>query len=104
MCRHIETEAEKNASSREKLSAALYRCDRLPKEWCDDAKTIMAAARLHLSTLPLTKKVWRVSYSHHGGTRTWSTWPTETQAVESATCALRCGKSCVSINSYDEPF
>lgn len=53
MCFHRpETEAERNASDHEKLLAALNRCDRLSKEWCEDAKTIMAAARKHLATLP----------------------------------------------------
>lgn len=62
-----ETEAERNASDRERLTAALARYDNIPKDWCSDTKTIVAAARKHLDALPAAPKtkiveVWHVEF------------------------------------------
>lgn len=103
MCNRPATEAEKNASQRDRLKAAIERAENADKRLCDDSRTIIAAARMHLDTLPKTKKEWRVSYSELGETKTWNKWPNEAEALDSAMGALRCGKSCVSINSYDVP-
>jgi hypothetical protein len=66
-------------------------------------RRVVDAARKHLETLPKTRTEWRVSYSEGGETRTWRTKVTEQEAVESGAYALACGKSCVSINSYQVP-
>lgn len=66
-------------------------------------KTLRDAARKHLDTLPETKTEWRVSYYEDGETRTWNRWSSEDEALESGAHAMRCGKSGVSINSYQVP-
>ncbi len=52
MCFHHETE-------REKLERAIKRLE--AREWCDDAKLALAAARRHLDTLPKPKRKVRVA-------------------------------------------
>jgi hypothetical protein len=39
-------------TERERLEEALVRTRNLKREWCDDGKLIMEAARKHLATLP----------------------------------------------------
>jgi hypothetical protein len=103
MCNLLDTESEENATEREKLQRAILRAENADKRLCDDSRTIIEAARRHLATLPKTKKMWRVSHSECGETKTWNVWAAKADALWSAQDALKCGKSCVSINSYDAP-
>ncbi len=50
-------------SERDELEVALKRTDALAKEWCEDGKRIIAAARKHLATLPRPTKSYAVQGS-----------------------------------------
>lgn len=75
MCNQGTTEPEK--TERQKLEEALTRVDALAKEWCEDGKRIIAAARKHLSTLPkplrkVRVKSWALVGPDGSITYTWS--------------------------------
>lgn len=54
MCNRPETDDEK-MDARAKLEAALKRAGNADRHLCDDSKTIIAAARRHLDTMPKPK-------------------------------------------------
>lgn len=98
MCGRPETDAERNASDLVKLRAAINRCESVKKDWCEDAKTIMAAARKHLHTLPKTKKRWGVSIG--GG---WVHFDYLSQAMDAAKAEAEGGRA-VTVELRDAPI